>query len=74
MASRADLVQVETCDKSMNIQGQDGQAYRNNDGVIELPKAEADLALTAGLPGVSQYSRVYSMGFDVEKAKREGKW
>ncbi len=74
MASRADLAQVETCDKNMNIQGQDGKAYRNQDGVIELPKAEADLTVAAGVPGVRRYNKVYSMGFDVEKAKREGKW
>lgn len=56
---RADLTQVETCDKNMNIQGADGQAYRNRDGVITLPKAEAERAVRAGVPGVTQYRKVW---------------
>jgi hypothetical protein len=74
VAKRADVVRVETDDKMMSIQGQDGRAYRNRGGIINLPKAEADLAITAGVPGVRPYSRLYSMGFDVEEAKRRGRW
>lgn len=74
MPKRADAVQVQTDDKMMSIQGQDGRAYRNKDGVIDLPKKEADLAIAAGVPGVRPYSKLFSMGFDIEKAKREGRW
>lgn len=56
---RADLTQVETCDKNMNIQGTDGAAYRNQDGVITLPKAEAARAVEAGVPGVKPYRKAW---------------
>lgn len=56
---RADLTQVETCDKNLNIQGADGQAYRNRDGVITLPKVEAEKVIQAGVPGVARYRKVW---------------
>lgn len=74
MASRADLTQVETCDKNMNIQGQDGTPYRNQDGVITLPKGEAQRVLEAGVPGVRPYRKLWSVGDYIDQMKREGRW
>jgi hypothetical protein len=67
--SRADLTQVETCDKHMNIQGADGTAYRNRDGVITLPQAEAAKAVAAGVPGVKPYRKTWG-GFGEGKLRK----
>lgn len=67
--TRADITQVETCDKNMNLQGADGAAYRNQDGVITLPKAEAERAVQAGVPGVVPYRKVWG-GWGAGKLKK----